>query len=138
MNLWNAVNAGTHLLPGEAQKRRDRDREYLMSLTPVNLLRSHYLEAGLIQMQYRPDKIHWGWDSPMSQIRGTFCGHWLSAAAHMYRDTHDEELLARAEMDDAMAGESAGTGTMAARRKLRRYLPLVAAAVVMIASELRA
>lgn len=44
----------------------------------------------------------------------------------------DEELLARAEMDDAMAGESAGTGTMAARRKLRRYLPLVAAAVVMI------
>ena len=96
MNLWNAVNAGTHLLPGEAQKRRDRDREYLMSLTPVNLLRSHYLEAGLIQMQYRPDKIHWGWDSPMSQIRGTFCGHWLSAAAHMYRDTHDEELLARA------------------------------------------
>ena len=66
----------------------------------------------------------------------------------------DEELLARAEMDDAMAGESAGTGIMtrfsdeqrvivpvphdspatttAKRRKLRRYLPLVAAAVVMI------
>lgn len=34
--------------------------------------------------------------SPTSEIRGTFCGHWLIVAAPMYRDTGDEELHSRA------------------------------------------
>lgn len=96
MAVLFSVEDNTHLLPGEAMRRRDRDRAYLMSLTPENLLRSHYLEAGLIRMNDKPKNIHWGWDSPTSEIRGTFCGHWLSAAAHLYRDTGDEELLGRA------------------------------------------
>ena len=88
--------AYTKLLPGEAMRRRDRDRAYMMRLTAENLLRSHYLEAGLIRMNYKPEGIHWGWDAPTSDIRGTVCGHWLSAAAHMIRETGDEELRARA------------------------------------------
>lgn len=68
----------------------------MMSLKVENLLRAHYLEAGLIRMNDKPEGIHWGWDSPTSEIRGTFCGHWLSAAARMYRDTGDEELFGRA------------------------------------------
>lgn len=89
-------SVAAHLLPGEAMLRRDRNRAYMMRLTSENLLRSHYLEAGLIRMNYKPEGIHWGWDAPTSDIRGTVCGHWLSAAAHMYRDTGDRELLAKA------------------------------------------
>lgn len=89
-------SAPAHLLPGEAMRRRDRNRAYMMRLTSENLLRAHYLEAGLIRMNYKPEGIHWGWDAPTSEIRGTVVGHWLSAAAHMYRDTGDEELLAKA------------------------------------------
>ena len=96
MATFLTTEAATHLLAGEAMTRRDRDRWYLMSLSPENILRAHYLEAGLIRMNDKPEGIHWGWDSPTSEIRGTFCGHWLSAAAHMYRDTADEELLGRA------------------------------------------
>ena len=50
--------AYTKLLPGEAMRRRDRDRAYMMRLTAGNLLRSHYLEAGLIRMNYKPEGIH--------------------------------------------------------------------------------
>lgn len=86
----------THLLYSESLVRRDRDLEYLMSLKNDNLLLSHYFEAGIGQMPFRPEGIHWGWDSPLSHIRGTFCGHWLSAAAHLYREIKDEQLLAKA------------------------------------------
>jgi uncharacterized protein len=92
--VYQSIQA--HLLSGEAMLRRDRNRAYLMLLTSENLLRSHYLEAGLIRMNYKPENIHWGWDAPTSEIRGTVCGHWLSAAAHLYTDTKDEQLLAKA------------------------------------------
>ena len=71
------TGANTHLLPGEAMNRRDRNRAYMMSLKVENILRAHYLEAGLIRMNDKPEEIHWGWDSPTSEILGTFCGHWL-------------------------------------------------------------
>ena len=68
----------THLLPGEAM---DAD----------NLLFSHCFEAGLKSCAGRPEGIHWGWDSPTSEIRGTVVGHWLSAAAHIFAETGDKE-----------------------------------------------
>ena len=94
--MLKSLAASTALLPCEASLRRDRNRAYLMKMTPENLLRSHYLEAGLIRMQGKQLDIHWGWDSTTSDIRGTVCGHWLSAAAHLWRETADAELLARA------------------------------------------
>lgn len=86
----------THLLSGEARRRRDRNIEYMLSLKSENLLFSHYLEAGLIRVKHHPEGIHWGWDSPVSEIRGMLCGHWLSAAAHLIRETGHQELLGKA------------------------------------------
>lgn len=94
--MLQSLSGSTTLHPGEAAVRRDRNRAYLMKLTPENLLRSHYLEAGLIRMNGKELNIHWGWDSTTSDIRGTVCGHYLSAVAHLVRETRDEELLARA------------------------------------------
>ena len=94
--MLTSLAASTKLHFCESSVRRDRNRDYLMKLTPANLLRSHYLEAGLIRMQGKELNIHWGWDSTTSEIRGTVCGHWLSAAAHLWRETGDRELIARA------------------------------------------
>ncbi len=85
----------TKLQPGEAMARRQRNLNYLMKLTPDNLLRSHYLEAGLLNMNWKPEGIHWGWDAPTSEIRGTLVGHWLHAAAHLIREQDAPELRAR-------------------------------------------
>lgn len=88
----------TKLLPGMAMRKRELNRAYLMRLKPENLLLSHYVEAGLAgRINYEPQGIHWGWDGPLSDIRGTVCGHWLSAAAHIVHETGDVELLARAQ-----------------------------------------
>jgi len=92
-SLANSVQ----LLPGEAMLRRDRNREYMNRLKTENLLVSHYLEAGLLSLTYRPEGMHGGWDSVTSDIRGTVVGHWLSAAAHIYAETKDLALKLRAD-----------------------------------------
>lgn len=95
---WKALSRETKLLPGMAQRKRELNRAYLMKMKPENLLLSHYVEAGLAgRINYKPEGIHWGWDGPLSDIRGTLCGHWLSAAAHIVQETGDVELLARAQ-----------------------------------------
>ncbi len=86
-----------HLLPGEAMARRDRNRDYMNRLTTAHLLFSHYFEAGLISYTYKPDHLHGGWDSYLSEIRGTVVGHWLSAAARIFHETKDPALKLRAD-----------------------------------------
>ena len=87
------------LLPSEAYDRRQRDEAYLMELKEENLLFAYRTEAGLNgRLNYRISAdTHGGWDNPLSQIRGTFTGHWLSAAAHMYRQTGNKRLKAKAD-----------------------------------------
>jgi len=94
------------LLPGLFHDRCELNRRYLMRLRNENLLLNHYLEARLLGISFRNtflgrpdagDDIHWGWESPTSQIRGQFVGHWLSAAARLYANTGDEELKAKAD-----------------------------------------
>lgn len=46
---------------------------------------------------YKPEGIHWGWDSPTSEIRGTFAGHWLSGAALLYAQTGDMQIKQQAD-----------------------------------------
>lgn len=84
-------------LKGLLAERRDRDRRYLLSLTDDNLLRPYYMEAGILRVTYMPSDIHGGWDSPLSHIRGTVCGHWLSAAAQIVAETGDPLLKARGD-----------------------------------------
>ena len=94
------------LLPSMFTLRAALNRRYLMSLTNQNLLQNHYLEAGLWHATLRntphagpvpEDDIHWGWESPCSQVRGHFLGHWMSAAAHTVANTGDAELKAKAD-----------------------------------------
>ncbi|MCI8441649.1 MAG: hypothetical protein HFG27_03840 [Provencibacterium sp.] len=94
---WQPLEQSTRLLPSLAQEKRDRDRQYLMELKNENLLFSFYYEAGLNgRMNYKLKDVHWGWDGPLSQIRGTFTGHWLSAAARLFQETGDRQLLEKA------------------------------------------
>ncbi|MDD3243811.1 MAG: glycoside hydrolase family 127 protein [Eubacteriales bacterium] len=88
----------TALLPSMALDKQRRNTAYLMELKEENLLFSFYSEAGLNGLlNYKPEDIHWGWDSPVSQIRGMFTGHWLSAAARLIQQTGDKRLRAKAE-----------------------------------------
>jgi DUF1680 family protein len=86
------------LLPGLFKKRFDINRRYIFSLQTHNLLQNHYMEAGLWAPIGKPEDAHWGWESPTCQIRGEFLGHWLSAAAHIYASTGDEELKVKADL----------------------------------------
>jgi len=95
--MLETLKTQTKLLQGEPSIRRERNKEYLMKLKTENLLLAHYFEAGLKSMPYMPKDIHWGWDSPLSEIRGTVVGHWLSAAACIYCETKDLELKRKAD-----------------------------------------
>lgn len=83
-------------LEGILAEHRNRDRKYLKSLTDENLLLPYQLEAGRRRITYMPKDLHDGWDSPLSQIRGTVCGHWLSAVAQLCSEEDDPELYLRA------------------------------------------
>lgn len=97
MSYYKALFSGAKLAYSEFTVKRDRDVAYLMELKTENILFSHYAEAGLSGwLNYTP-KAHGGWDSPTSQIRGTFAGHWLSAAARAYHETGDMQLKAKAD-----------------------------------------
>lgn len=95
--MLKKLSNSTHLLNGEQAARRDRNIRYMMSLKSENLLLSHYFEAGLVSYNYQPKDIHWGWDSPLSEIRGTVVGHWLSAASNLYVETGNVPLKQKAD-----------------------------------------
>ena len=85
------------LLPGQLSRKTESNRRYLLSLDTENLLRNHYIEAGIWQSNQLPDNIHGGWESPTCQLRGHFLGHWLSAAARVYAATGDAEVKGKAD-----------------------------------------
>lgn len=87
----------TKLMYGEQSVRRDRNIQYMMSLKTENLLLSHYFEAGLVSYSYLPQGVHGGWDAPLSEIRGTVVGHWLSAASYLYMETGNEDIKRKAD-----------------------------------------
>lgn len=86
----------THLLPGILTAHRQRNRDYLMELKTENLLQPYLFEAGLYRHNQRLEGFHEGWDGPLSDLRGQFAGHWLSAAAQMIQVTGDEALRMKA------------------------------------------
>lgn len=95
--MLTKLDRTTRLLGGEQASRRNRNIQYMMSLKSENLLLSHYFEAGLVSYINQPKDIHWGWDSPLSEIRGTVVGHWLSAASNLYVETKDIRLKQKAD-----------------------------------------
>lgn len=88
------------LLESEKSVKRDRDIAYLLELKTESLLFPYYTEAGLnglLRERLADMPIHDGWDNPLCQIRGTFTGHWLSAAARLYQETDNMELKIKAD-----------------------------------------
>ncbi len=98
------------LLPGLFKERFELNRKYVNSLRVESLLASFYQEAGLTYQgtggAFRVtaygntgagDDLHWGWESPTSEIRGHFVGHWLSAAARIIQATGDGEIRLKAD-----------------------------------------
>ncbi|NLB90237.1 MAG: hypothetical protein GX786_03330 [Clostridiales bacterium] len=87
----------TYQASGNLTQRVKAIRDYMLSLSSENLLRNFLSEAGLWNENGLPDNIFWGWESPTSQLRGHFLGHWLSAAAQFYAQTGDMELKGKAD-----------------------------------------
>lgn len=95
--VFTALASKADLLPGELLTHRQRNYHYLMELKTDNLLMPYRQEAGLFRANYRLTDCHWGWDGPLSDLRGQFTGHWLSAAARMIQITGDIPLKQKAE-----------------------------------------
>lgn len=85
------------LLNGTLKRKTELNRTYIMGLKNENLLRNYYIEAGLWSDSDKLTDIHWGWESPTSQLRGHFLGHWLSAAARIYATSGDMEVKGKAD-----------------------------------------
>lgn len=87
----------TKLLPGLLTVHRQRNIDYLMELRTDNLLRPYWFEAGVYRCNQPLKDIHEGWDGPLSDLRGQFTGHWLSAAARIIASTGDGALKLKAD-----------------------------------------
>lgn len=86
------------LLDSTALEKQKRNLEYLIGLDADNLLFPYYYESGVLgSLNYKRKELHGGWDSPTSHIRGTFTGHYLSAAAHLCRYGANPMLRAKVE-----------------------------------------
>lgn len=113
MTLTHPAPAATRLERGVFDDRRRLNRSYLLSLTDEGLLQNFFIEAGIGDQgwhlhpsedspQARGLDRHWGWETPGSQLRGHFLGHWLSAAAREVAVTGD--ALLRARIDSVLDG----------------------------------
>ncbi|MBD0381489.1 glycoside hydrolase family 127 protein [Paenibacillus sp. WST5] len=105
------------LSSGPLRNRYELNKQYVMSLSSQNLLRSFYMEAGLWSYSGNggttsatttnldgPETWHWGWESVTCELRGHMMGHWLSAAARIYAQKDDKIVKSKA---DHIVGELA-------------------------------
>ncbi len=83
---------------GPLQQAREWNHAYMMRLPNDRLLHNFRVNAG-IKSDAEPLG---GWESPHSELRGHFVGHYLSAAAMLYDSTGDEAVKAKA--DDLVSG----------------------------------
>ncbi len=88
----------TNLLFSTASRKRDLNIQYLLSLDEKNLLLPYYFEAAILKEQsFDYSKLHNGWESPLSQVRSQFTGHFLSACAFIYSETKNMQIKAKAD-----------------------------------------
>lgn len=81
------------LLDSPIKQKLELNRKYLLSLDVERLLHNFRVNAKL------PSKAQplGGWESPQTELRGHFTGHYLSACALMYSSTGEEEFKKRAD-----------------------------------------
>jgi len=92
-----SCSSQTKLLDSMAATKLQRNSDYLMKLSEDNLLLPFRIEAGTHAFTSKMANLHGGWDSPLSYLRGTFTGHWLSAAAQIVAQTNNQRLRAKAD-----------------------------------------
>ncbi|MDR3688011.1 MAG: glycoside hydrolase family 127 protein [Fimbriimonas sp.] len=80
------------LLDGLEKREMEADLRYIKSIDTDGLLFPFRHNAGLPT----PGKPFGGWESPSSEIRGTFTAHYLTTLALMYKSTGDVWLKSRA------------------------------------------
>ncbi len=120
--------ADIELRDAELLQKRESDRIYLLKLSSDNLLRPYRFEAGLWSEAGKPEGIHWGWESPTSQLRGHFLGHWLSAASIYAAATGNREMRGKAEaIVDGLALCQEANGGEWLGSIPEKYLKLIAA-----------
>jgi DUF1680 family protein len=73
---------------------QELDHAYLLSLDPDRLLVSFRATAGL---DTKGARAYGGWESPSTELRGHFVGHYLTACARMYAATGDERVNAKGD-----------------------------------------
>jgi hypothetical protein len=78
---------------GPLQQAREWNRGYLMRLPNDRLLRNFRVNAGL------PTDVQplGGWETPTSELRGHFVGHYLSACSMLYAATGDKAIKSKAD-----------------------------------------
>ena len=81
------------LLPGDFYDAQQADRALLRRLPADRLLHTFRVNAGL------PSTAEplGGWERPDCELRGHFCGHFLSACALMHASTADAELKTKGD-----------------------------------------
>ncbi|HEY1206498.1 MAG: beta-L-arabinofuranosidase domain-containing protein [Bryobacteraceae bacterium] len=92
--------AGTEvrLLPSRFLDAQQANQAVLRRIPAERLIHAFRLNAG-ISSSAQPLG---GWEKPDCEIRGCFAGHFLTASAHMYASTGDENIKAKA--DSVVAG----------------------------------
>ncbi|MBR5384187.1 MAG: glycoside hydrolase family 127 protein [Clostridia bacterium] len=113
--MRTSLGMNADLLPSEFLRHRQRNYEYMMELKEENLLLHFRREAGLTSCLECREDLHWGWDSPLSDLRGQVTGHYLSAAARYIHTTGDPFLKTRANhmvVEIAKCQEEHGNGWM--------------------------
>jgi DUF1680 family protein len=81
------------LLSGPCLRASEYNRAYMLRLTPDRLLHNFRVNAGLASKA----KELGGWESPKSELRGHFTGHYLSACALRSASAGDREIQARGD-----------------------------------------
>jgi len=85
--------ADVQLEAGPLKDARDWNRAYMMRLPNDRLLHNFRVNAGIASNA----KPLGGWESPHSELRGHFTGHYLSAAAYLYAATRDAAVKEKAD-----------------------------------------
>ena len=92
------AGADVRLLPGRFLDAQQANEAVLRRIPAERLLHTFRLNAGI------PSSAPplGGWEKPDCEVRGCFAGHFLTASAHMYASTGDQDIKAKA--DSMVAG----------------------------------
>ena len=87
-----ALNEVT-LQEGPFAEARDLNRSYMLRLPNERLLHSFRITAGISSTA----EPLGGWESPSSELRGHFVGHYISACALLFASTSDRRIKEKAD-----------------------------------------